>query len=683
MMQTLYDEVNKELPSYASSLPNQSQMLSEFDELLRQTEEKSPDHFNNDQNYRQAINEVLDLKAGIEKKCRLLSDRKCFKDDKLRQRIMNASSHDFSDDGFIYVLRSGTVEVPWLAIMQGLDYLALPERLTFDEYTVMWECIREHGDSMTAVKIENLEGKPVEIPIQNILKDSTCSLSNLLLGSKITALVPGLMMNQNLKCLDISGNQLGDEGAQALPPVILSLTTLQTLKLRANSLGSSSAKLLSQALSRSSGLTALTLSLNPLGDEGLVSIGAALKHHTNLQTLDLSWTLFGDRGLTAVADTLQVLGTLTSFEIHGETGYLSPEALQQLALAYKANPKLRHTLFHLPRPEECQAEVVSSLASLQNLDILQLAGSCRSYVDSELAAEVLGNNKGIRIMANGWEMVSKKAMKKLREAQEGKPKLEKLMLFECRLEEGAFDEIARLVNHHECRLTHLDIFGLDKDGANINQFWGDVIFPSTLETLRIVASGVADEATKGLCFALARCRSLSNLNLSKNRIGGSGITEIAKSVASFSLRELDLSDNMTGDEMVRQLARPLTFCDNIEKLDLSSNQITLTGALQLRHFLRTSRSMTTLNLSNNRLHMHSDEAETLPNEAFDGLLTLCQVCHNLKHVDLERNGLSPKLTEMFMKFVHTLQSEFAHDLEVQQELAGPPCNKCNPMYWVY
>ena len=57
------------------------------------------------------------------------------------QRVVSAPSIRFCDEGFIYVLRSGTTDVPWGAMVSGgLELVKLPE-LTELQATGVYVCV--------------------------------------------------------------------------------------------------------------------------------------------------------------------------------------------------------------------------------------------------------------------------------------------------------------------------------------------------------------------------------------------------------------------------------------------------------------------------------------------------------------------------------------------------------------
>jgi Ran GTPase-activating protein (RanGAP) involved in mRNA processing and transport len=98
-----------------------------------------------------------------------------------------------------------------------------------------------------------------------------------------------------LKALDLSANQLGDQGAQELARVLKGNTTLETLNLSGNKLQAASVAL-SELLVDSNALRILDLSNNNLGDEGATRLGDILPKNSTLVRLNLSYNKIAFKG---------------------------------------------------------------------------------------------------------------------------------------------------------------------------------------------------------------------------------------------------------------------------------------------------------------------------------------------------------------------------------------------------
>jgi internalin A len=172
----------------------------------------------------------------------------------------------------------------------------------------------------------------------------------------LRGLPPSIAKLTALTSLDLSGNRIGAEGAQALK----GLTALTSLNLRYNRIGAEGA----QALKGLTALTSLYLGGNQIGDEG----AQALKGLTALTSLNLSDNQIGAEG----AQALKGLTALTSLNLGGNRiGDQGAQALKGLTAL---------TSLYLGGNGISDISPLVSLANLQAIDLSE----CR--LDHEVPA---------------------------------------------------------------------------------------------------------------------------------------------------------------------------------------------------------------------------------------------------------------------------------------------------------
>ena len=168
-----------------------------------------------------------------------------------------------------------------------------------------------------------------------------------------------------LTSLDLTGNRIGDEGAQALK----GLVNLTRLDMAGNEIGAAGAPALEGLVN----LTRLDLAGNEIGDEG----APALKGLVNLTSLDLSYNNIGAEG----AQALKGLVNLTSLDLAGnEVGDISPlvllRNLRKINLsgshldhdvpAFWMLPSLQEVILHGARLPGVPVEILSRDGSFDN-----------------------------------------------------------------------------------------------------------------------------------------------------------------------------------------------------------------------------------------------------------------------------------------------------------------------------
>ena len=95
------------------------------------------------------------------------------------------------------------------------------------------------------------------------------------------------LKNNAILQLDLSNNEIGDAGAQAISTALKNNLTLTMLDLSANQIGDIGAQSISAVLKDNCTLTALNLQINHISAVGAQAFSTALKDKCSLTTLDL------------------------------------------------------------------------------------------------------------------------------------------------------------------------------------------------------------------------------------------------------------------------------------------------------------------------------------------------------------------------------------------------------------
>ncbi|CAF0794990.1 unnamed protein product [Adineta steineri] len=149
--------------------------------------------------------------------------------------------------------------------------------------------------------------------------------------------------------LDLSGNRIGDIGAQHLADALRnhqsSLGGTNPYINQGNRIGDEEAKYFADALKMNKTLTTLNLSRNSIGNIGVKYLSDALQNNTTITILDLSWNRIEDFGVQYLADALRNNQTLINLNLEGNR-------IQNNGLKYFANALIDNkTLIHLELKE--------------------------------------------------------------------------------------------------------------------------------------------------------------------------------------------------------------------------------------------------------------------------------------------------------------------------------------------
>ncbi|XP_041038238.1 ribonuclease inhibitor-like [Carcharodon carcharias] len=211
----------------------------------------------------------------------------------------------------------------------------------------------------------NLSFNPLEdVGVEKLLKkmgSRSCKLHTLRLSSTTLtersgmALGAALRDNPALRNLDLSSNELKDEGARLIFQALEEThSQIEKLWLQDISLTHVSCEALGSFLRSSKDLTTLHLKENPIGDQGLSLLSAGLgRSACQLQTLRLDTAALGDVG---VQDLIRVLvGRRSITELTLPYNSISDASINALSHLVKTSPSLKEIRLRRNKfsPEGC------------------------------------------------------------------------------------------------------------------------------------------------------------------------------------------------------------------------------------------------------------------------------------------------------------------------------------------
>ncbi|XP_008584302.1 PREDICTED: NACHT, LRR and PYD domains-containing protein 2-like [Galeopterus variegatus] len=263
------------------------------------------------------------------------------------------------------------------------------------------------------------------------LKHPRCNLQYLRLGSSSATtqqwadFSSALKINQSLMYLDLSDNELLDEGAKVLCATLRHpKCSLQRLSVENCHLTKASCKDFASVLMVNQRLTYLCLAKNDLGDGGVKLLGEGLScPECKLQTLMLSNCYITKRGCEHILKILQEDSSLTNLDLS-----LNPIAtgVSFLCEALKdPNCNLRCLgLWGCSITPLCCEDLASALLSNEKLETLDLFQNNLGQSGVTLLFEALKQKNGplktLRLKADEYDM---KIQKLLKEVKESNPKL--------------------------------------------------------------------------------------------------------------------------------------------------------------------------------------------------------------------------------------------------------------------
>ncbi|KAH1171065.1 NACHT, LRR and PYD domains-containing protein 3-like [Mauremys mutica] len=210
--------------------------------------------------------------------------------------------------------------------------------------------------------------------------------------------------------------------------------------------------------------------------------------------------------------------------------------------------------------------------------------------------------------------------------------LKKLSLGSCGLTAAGFRDLAAVISTSQS-LTKLDLGANNPGDAGVQLLCeGLKQLNCKLQSLRLWSCGLTETSCRDLAAVLRTSQSLTELDLSDNILGVSGVRLLCEGLkhpnckvqrldffsghlpgaccedlaavlrANESLTDLDLGYNYLGDAGVQRLCKGLTHPNcKLQRLGLQGCHLTDAGCADLAAVLRTNQSLTKLELSDNEL----------------------------------------------------------------------------------
>ena len=376
--------------------------------------------------------------------------------------------------------------------------------------------------------------------------------------------------------IDISSNDIREQGMTALAHGLASAKHLRVLNISDNKVGPAVAKL-DEVLRACPELSDLCMNSIELTDAGAASMEAAWGGHEQLTCLRMRANELCAHGLASIARLLLRYGRLRDLDLsnnhsHEEHGWRSLcdcfaqlTALQRLAL------------------EECglrqstMLSIASGVIDFKALRCLRLDGNhmcapstaalglalkhCTTLVELGLLRAELGP-LGMRELAPNLALCTS---------------LERLHLAKNDICNSGVQPLAYVLGKCK-RLRELDISRNKLDKMAVRPLFGDQCNYTALEKLNVSDNKFGAEGTQTLMRLLAQCSSLSWLDLSMCDISCGGAEALAAGLPLCTrLRTLDLSWNAIMPAGAVKLANALSLCLSLTRLCVTGNQIQREG----------------------------------------------------------------------------------------------------------
>ena len=415
--------------------------------------------------------------------------------------------------------------------------------------------------------------------------------------------------------LDISNNGAGltDKAAWALGGALVqgNNTTLTTLKLTGNALGPAGGDALGTLLKLSHSIQALYVANCNLGDEGVQYICQGLllaESEPSLRVLDVAWNVLHDEAAFALAELLENSSTIQRVQL--ECNGIGDKGAVALAAALPRSASLQSLDVRGNQIHDSGAIALAMALTDRRCHAVKLQWEMNGHMSPAGCRRIEGALQ-LRISRQQW-------------LDELLDNLQGMQRFPALNYTIGDDEVVEICKHvatqqrqRPVTLPVVRFRGLGITLRGLKAIANQLICPPsvTLTHLYLINTQIGDDGANLIAQALLRNRSLTTLTCVDCQLTSDGAIYISRALPRHGvLGRLDLRENRMGSEGARALLHAITEeTPNIHTLYLGKNGI---GDLAVRS-LRCTGHLITLNLSDNYL---TDAAA----------LDLARICGNIQ-----------------------------------------------------
>ena len=296
---------------------------------------------------------------------------------------------------------------------------------------------------------------------------------------------------KTLQTLDLSNNDLSDDGATTLSDGIKSNNTLLEFNVSSNQITNVGAKKIGEAIQVNIALQKLDISNNKVADDGAAAISNSLKSNNLLQELNMSSNQITNVGAKKIGEAIQVNTTLQKLDIHSNR--ISDDGAAAISDGLKSNNTLLE--FNMSSNQITNVGAKKIGEAIQVNTTLQKLNIYSNQVSDDGAAAIsdgLKSNNTLLEFNMSSNQITNVGAKKIGEAIQVNIALQKLDIsFNKVSDDGAAAISNSLKSNNSLQELNMSYNQITNEGAK--KIAEAIKVNTTLHTLDIFQSNISDE----------------------------------------------------------------------------------------------------------------------------------------------------------------------------------------------
>ena len=409
----------------------------------------------------------------------------------------------------------------------------------------------------------------------NVLQAMVMSWKGSWLAVNTTDLLP--------KC-DLSRKCIGNSGTQILLNLLHKIKVEQ-LNLSYNNITDEGVLAITDFLKQNNTLKQLIMSHNKISGDGAYNLAKVIQSNTTLQKLDISHCDIPDDGALVISSSFK-----------------SIDSLQQLKMSWRNNQvtidtAVSHCDLSSQTVGKVDAEIVSNL--LCNSEITELNISHVGCTNDEIMiiCDGIRRNSTLQKLIMQRNKISIKGANKIAEVMLMNATLQTLDISGCDISDKKVAVVCdNLVENTTLQVLDMSLNKITIKGAK--KIAKLIQLNKTLQKLSISNCSIIDDKVTVISNSLTINTTLLELNISNKKIAEEGAERIAEVIQSnATLQNVSISNCGIIDDWVVPIGNSLIKNTSLQKLDVSYNKINTDGAKKIAEVIQLNATLQKLNIS--------------------------------------------------------------------------------------
>ena len=407
------------------------------------------------------------------------------------------------------------------------------------------------------------------------------------------------------RCKDL-GIKLRENMVFKLKNFINSKCRNRCVDLRDFYLGIHSIQIISHYIFKVDRIAKLNLTRNNLGDQGIEILISAVKNSMSLISLDITSNNISYKGGQFIFKNLSEQQSLIDLNISSLEGTnrnrLTNSGLKYIDLFFNKNKYIETlNLSGNSLKDEGLVLICQSINDNKNLQNLNISNNEIGSTGLIQGLTFINLCKLISFNLSNNQLLDS-GIKALSNSLQFFPNLRELNISNCGFEFKGFEYLIKSLTLYK-NIWTLNISGnviKDKNFENIKTYFESL----TIRNLNMSKCLLGNEASLILGDCIANNESIKKLNISCNKISDEGFRNFASLFSSNStIESFDCSQNLITDKSAMKLVKGLKYNHTLKKINFFDNQVTNNTGNLFLEILHSNKTLRSVNLLLNRVQL--------------------------------------------------------------------------------